>query len=57
MKIGPILLAYRQKHDISQKALAAEIGIDCGTLCRIESMEVECQSDKIVKLLAWLISK
>ncbi len=36
MRLGKMLLAYRQKEDTNARDLAKEIGMGASTLCRIE---------------------
>jgi DNA-binding XRE family transcriptional regulator len=52
--LGKMLRVYRASQDISQKDLAADIGIEAATLCRIEDGKTGDQHT-IGKIIAWLL--
>jgi transcriptional regulator with XRE-family HTH domain len=54
MKLGTILIAYRQKHDLSLRDLSSDIGISHATLQRIETGK-DCDVRSFMKLLEWMM--
>lgn len=50
--LGKALRAYRFMSEMSQKDIAAEIGIPASSLCRAERGK-ELSQEAFVKLLAW----
>ena len=53
MRLGPVIIAYQQKHDIEGKTLAAEIGISESTLCRIKQGKSP-SAEGLAKIISWL---
>lgn len=53
MKLGEMLLSYRQKKDINARDLAKEIGMSASTLCRIERGN-NPDVDTYLKILNWM---
>ena len=52
--LGERILQYRYLHGISQKELAKQIGIDQGTLSRVERNRGKCLASVLQKLRAFL---
>lgn len=55
-RLGLVLAAYQQKHDVDGKALAAEIGINESTLTRIKQDKMP-DAVGFAKIIWWLTSK
>lgn len=55
MKLGALLTAYRQKNDLSVRAMASQIGVSPATFNRIERGE-ECDMKTFAKLLHWMMT-
>lgn len=51
--LGPMMLAYRMKYDITVREMAIEIGVSPATISRIEhARPIDTQT--MVKLINWL---
>lgn len=55
MKLGRMLLRYRQSKDLTIRALAKEIGVSFPTLCRIEHGHM-ADARTLIRILDWLTS-
>lgn len=54
MRLGRILLRYRQSRDLTLRTLAAEIGVSMATLSRIEHGK-EMDSRTLLRILVWML--
>lgn len=53
-----MIQAWREKHHVSRRRLAIQIGVDHVTLSRIENNDVRAVSpDTLGKIYTWQISK
>jgi transcriptional regulator with XRE-family HTH domain len=58
MILGQMIQAWREKHHVSRRQLALQIGIDHVTLSRLENNDVRAISvDILGKIYTWQISK
>lgn len=53
MKLGRVLVAYREAHALEGRQLAEQIGIGPSILSRIENGKT-CGGRTLVKILLWL---
>ena len=54
MRLGLVLSAYQQKHDLEAKDMALEIGISSSTLSRIKSGKSP-DAVGLAKIMIWLV--
>jgi DNA-binding Xre family transcriptional regulator len=54
MKLGMLIIAHRQKHDLSLRELSKSIGISHATLQRIETGK-DCDVRSFTKILEWMM--
>jgi|GEM_PF-3576769 len=55
-KLGLMLKAYEQKHDLSGRKLAEEIGINKSTFCRIKQGKMP-DAHTLTTLLVWMLKE
>jgi len=53
--LAAVLTAFQQKHDVSAKVLAGQIGIGESTLCRIKAGSMP-DAAGLAKIIAWLVA-
>lgn len=51
--IGKLLVAYRQKHDVTLRQLAAELEVSTSTVSRLETGK-QIDSENCIKVINWL---
>lgn len=51
--IGKLLVAYRQKHDVTLRQLAAELEVSASTVSRLETGK-QIDSENCIKVINWL---
>jgi hypothetical protein len=54
-RLGLVLTAYQQKHDVENRAMAKDIGISASTLSRIKGGAMP-DALGMVKIMLWLAS-
>lgn len=53
-RLGMMLTAFEQKHDLSGRKLAEEIGVDKSTFCRIKQGKLP-DANNMAKIITWMI--
>jgi len=51
--IGKLLVAYRQKHDVTLRQLATELDMSAATVSRLETGK-QIDSENCIKVISWL---
>lgn len=51
--IGKLLVAYRQKHDVTLRELAVELEVSASTISRLETGK-QIDSENCIKVINWL---
>lgn len=55
-RLGMMLIAYEQKHDLSGRQIAEEIGIDKSTFCRTKQGKMP-DAKNMAKIISWMVER